>query len=239
MVSFSSLAASLLLAAGVQSHPDSSSRGLKDTMDCAAYPPIMSYHVHITYMLTNKDQIAEATALRDVAQKEFSQLLGPDYKCAGTPADSSGRYDNGKLCMIYDHELDITLGPFPIGEWSMFVPVHYYNRVVPWFVRHRGEFSLLVHPNTGCEYEDHGAWAQWSGDKWNMDFSIFTEGTQTESFNQTLGTLENPSCLADIGSVCAAPSSDQIGLGYAPQVVCCNGLACQCGASQEDLCYCK
>lgn len=40
--------------------------------------------------------------------------------------------DNGKLCMIYDHELDVTLGPFPIGEWSMFVPVHYYNRVVPW-----------------------------------------------------------------------------------------------------------
>ena len=40
--------------------------------------------------------------------------------------------DNGKLCMIYDHELDVTLGPFPIGEWSMFVPVHYYNRIVPW-----------------------------------------------------------------------------------------------------------
>ena len=36
--------------------------------------------------------------------------------------------------MIYDHELDVTLGPFPIGEWSMFVPVHYYNRVVPWYV---------------------------------------------------------------------------------------------------------
>ena len=40
--------------------------------------------------------------------------------------------DNGKLCMIYDHELDITLGPFPIGEWSMFVPTHYMSRVLPW-----------------------------------------------------------------------------------------------------------
>jgi hypothetical protein len=26
--------------------------------------------------------------------------------------------DNGRLCMIYDHELDVTLGPFPVGEWS-------------------------------------------------------------------------------------------------------------------------
>ena len=53
---------------------------------------MQSYHVHITYMLTNEDQIAQAGALRDVAEKEFSQLLGPDYKCTGTAADSSGRY---------------------------------------------------------------------------------------------------------------------------------------------------
>jgi aromatic ring-cleaving dioxygenase len=74
--------------------------------------------------------------------------------------------------MIYDHNLtNDTLGPFAVGEWSkyciaheshmrfsncgsgvvgMFVPVHYYGAVVPWFVSHRGNFSLLVHPNTGC-----------------------------------------------------------------------------------------
>eukprot|EP00602_Paraphysomonas_sp_CaronLab_P001138 CAMPEP_0185019944 /NCGR_PEP_ID=MMETSP1103-20130426/2538_1 /TAXON_ID=36769 /ORGANISM="Paraphysomonas bandaiensis, Strain Caron Lab Isolate" /LENGTH=223 /DNA_ID=CAMNT_0027550529 /DNA_START=194 /DNA_END=867 /DNA_ORIENTATION=- len=154
----------------------------------------MSYHVHITYMLTNKDQIKRAGELREEALVVFADLLGEDPVCRGTSNDPSGRYDNGELCMIYDHELDVTLGPFPVGEWSMFVPVHYYNRVVPWYVQHRGEFSLLVHPNTGCEYEDHSIWAQWSGDKWNLDMSIFTPHTQTESFNQTLGTPENPSC---------------------------------------------
>jgi aromatic ring-cleaving dioxygenase len=56
--------------------------------------------------------------------------------------------------MIYDHNLtNDTLGPFAVGEWSMFVPVHYYNAVVPWFLQNRGQFNLLVHPNTGCEYE--------------------------------------------------------------------------------------
>lgn len=43
-------------------------------------------------MLTNKNQIASAIALRDVAEKEFAQLLGEDYICAGTASDSSGRY---------------------------------------------------------------------------------------------------------------------------------------------------
>jgi aromatic ring-cleaving dioxygenase len=62
--------------------------------------------------------------------------------------------DNGRLCMVYDHNItNDTIGPFAIGEWSMSVPVHYYSAVVPWFTQHRGQFSLLVHPNTGCEYE--------------------------------------------------------------------------------------
>ena len=40
-------------------------------------------------------------------------------------------------------------GPFVSGEWSIFVPVPYYSLVVPWMVQHRGEFSMIVHPNTG------------------------------------------------------------------------------------------
>ena len=43
-------------------------------------------------MLTNEDQIAEAGALREVAEKEFATLLGSDYKCKGTDSDPSGRY---------------------------------------------------------------------------------------------------------------------------------------------------
>ena len=46
-------------------------------------------------------------------------------------------------------------GPFPVGEWSIFVPVPYYALVMPWMLQHRGDFSMIVHPNTGYEYEDH------------------------------------------------------------------------------------
>lgn len=116
---------------------------------------------------------------------------------------------------------------------GMFVPVHYYNAVVPWFLQHRGQFDLLVHPNTGCEYEDHSIWAQWSGPAWNMDMSIFDQWTQTNEFGEYLGTDRNPSCLG-AGGVCAMGS--QSTPGYGPQVVCCAGSACACDSAE---CRCK
>lgn len=62
----------------VSSHPDQYSSSLKDTVDCSNYPTIMSWHVHVTYMLTNDDQIKRATALREEALKDFADLLGED-----------------------------------------------------------------------------------------------------------------------------------------------------------------
>jgi aromatic ring-cleaving dioxygenase len=52
----------------------------------------------------------------------------------------------------------------------MFTPVSYYAEVVAWFTQHYTDtwpgFSLLVHTNTGCEYEDHSKWALWAGTPW-------------------------------------------------------------------------
>jgi len=206
------------------------------TVHCHDYPAVISWHVHVTYMLTNDEQIAEVVALRQLATEHFAPFLGSDPICPGTPDDTSGRYDNGRLCMIHDHDLyNDTLGPFAIGEWSMWVPVHYIGAVVPWFMEHRGQFSLLVHPNTGCEYEDHSIWAQWTGSPWNLDMSIFTQWTQTEEFNHTVGDAANPTCLPS-GQVCAF--GDPTAPGFAPQVSCCSGLACNCAPSDSQ-CICK
>jgi hypothetical protein len=109
--------------------------------------------------------------------------------------------------LIYDHPINETLkgAPFPIGEWSMWVPVAYYQRVVSWYTQHRGDFSLLVHPNTGCENEDHSTWAQWTGQAWPLDMSIFTPLTQTNEFDQKPGTDENPCAFPKL-AMCVALS---------------------------------
>eukprot|EP01039_Chlorochromonas_danica_P000295 gene296-317_t len=204
-------------------------------VDCSqsAFPQPMSYHIHVTYKLTNQKEIADVSAFRDEAIAYFAPYLGDSPVCQGTDSDPSGRYDNGRLCAIYDHDItNTTLGPFAVGEWSFFVPVHYLNALVPWFVSHRANFTLLVHPNTGCENEDHSIWARWVGPPWNMDMSIFTPYTQTESFGQSLGTPENPTCLTR-GGVCSFGQAKT----YGPQVVCCAGSACIC-KTKDDNCYC-
>ncbi len=55
----------------------------------------------------------------------------------------------------------------------MFVPVDYYQLVVPFMTQQYGDelttqLALLVHTNTGCEYEDHSKWALWAGQKWQV-----------------------------------------------------------------------
>lgn len=74
-------------------------------------------------------------------------------------------------------------GPFVSGEWSIFIPLGYYPLITPWLMQNRGNLSMLLHPNTGYEYEDHSIWAMWSGQPWPLDMSIFEQGTQTNEFD--------------------------------------------------------
>ena len=136
-------------------------------------PPALSYHIHIVFDLADPTSLPAAIALRDAAREQFSNLLGPDC---------DGRYDNGRLCLIFDHEISEVLvgGPFFSGEWSMFVPVSYSNAVLFWFTQHYKSVptaSLLLHPNTGYEYEDHGEWALWAGGAQAINMVIFDQGT--------------------------------------------------------------
>jgi len=190
-------------------------------------PPVLSWHTHITYFLTNPDSINGALALRDEAAEYFAQYLGPEC---------DGRYDYGYLCIINDHNFEnetLEGGPFPVGEWSIFVPVPYYSLVVPWMIQHRGDFSLIVHPNTGFEYEDHSIWASWTGLAQPLDMSIFTESTQTNEQGEWRGDAGNPTCMME-STVCG---NNDPAYNATTTVLCCEGLSCACG--DDLLCRCQ
>ena len=195
-------------------------------------PVILSWHVHITYFLTQPDNIQGALDLRARAAEHFAPFLGPEC---------DGRYDYGVLCMINDHNFEnetLAGGPFPVGEWSIFVPVPYYSLVVPWLLQHRGIYSMIVHPNTGLEYEDHSIWAAWSGPAQPLDMSIFDEGVATNEEGHWRGDAGNPTCMA-AGTVCG---DLERAYNATTTVLCCPGLACGCGAGSDDgdnqLCRC-
>lgn len=65
---------------------------LKSNVDCLKTPAPLSYHVHVTYMLTNDKQISDVSAFREVALKHFAPLLGENPVCQGTDVEPSGRY---------------------------------------------------------------------------------------------------------------------------------------------------
>ena len=65
-------------------------------------------------------------------------------------------------------------GPFWTAQYSWFVPVEKLTDAVAWVVRHKGDLDVLVHPNSGCEVEDHTSWAMWGGNKNPIDTSVFS-----------------------------------------------------------------
>lgn len=207
----------LAIAAGAAAHP-TRYPGLQ-AVNCSGPPAILSYHVHVLYDFFSKADTRDALALRGRARQALAPYL---------EEDCPGRYDYGRLCFIDDHDFNSTYkddGPFPVGEWSIFLPVPHYGLVVPWFTQHRGPFSVLVHPNTACEYEDHSDFAVWAGQPWKLNLRVLRQGQQTSEFNQTRGNPGNPTCLA-AGTVCGTAADG-------PLVACC-GLPCVCPSQDSS-----
>ena len=48
-----------------------------------------------------------------------------------------------------------------------------YRTIVPWVMQRRRSLDVLVHPNTGCEAEDHTSWAIWGGQPWRLSLDYF------------------------------------------------------------------
>lgn len=58
---------------------------------------------------------------------------------------------------------DEPVGPHPTAMYQVaFAPAE-LPRVLPWLMLNRGELSVLVHPLTGNDYDDHAHFALWLG----------------------------------------------------------------------------
>lgn len=186
------------------------------------YPFPVSWHVHVTYIINDKNQFDYASNLKKKVKDHFKDYLGPDCRHGE---------DETKMCMIEDHAMDDTIGPFPIGEFSMWFSNSHFNLVMTYFVQNRGELSVLFHPNTGCEYEDHSSWAIWVGEPFPLKMSIFTQNQQTNEFDQFAGNMKNPTCVST-NDVCSSPYFEGSFL------TCCENLYCHCDYAEDNKCKC-
>ena len=95
---------------------------------------ITGYHAHIYY---DKATRGFAERLRQAIGERFETRLGRWH--------------------------DEPVGPHPVAMYQVAFAVAEFPRLVPWLMLNRGELSVLVHPLTGDNYEDHARYPLWLG----------------------------------------------------------------------------
>jgi DOPA 4,5-dioxygenase len=103
-------------------------------MDTAEHGTIEGYHAHVYYTPETK---AVAAHIREEVGKAFSVTLGRWH--------------------------DESVGPHPGSTYQVAFAKDEFARLVPWLMLHREGLSILVHPLTGDEYEDHANFSLWLG----------------------------------------------------------------------------
>ena len=58
---------------------------------------------------------------------------------------------------------DKPVGPHPVSMYQVAFAVAEFPRLVPWLMLNRAGLTILVHPLTGNDYDDHAHYALWLG----------------------------------------------------------------------------
>lgn len=95
---------------------------------------IVGYHAHVYY---DPETRAAAERLRAQLGDGFSVQLGRWH--------------------------DEAVGPHPRSMYQVAFSVAEFPRLVPWLMLNRAGLSVLVHPRTGDDYDDHAHFALWLG----------------------------------------------------------------------------
>jgi DOPA 4,5-dioxygenase len=124
---------------------------------------IYSWHVHIIYWQHVKSHTDGAYKIRDKFIEHFKDNLAKD--------ECDDLFHNDHFCMFEPDRQPV--GPFVTAQWSAYFLPEDFGVVVPWIMQNRGEYDILIHPNTGCELEDHSWWAAWGGKAWPINMDAF------------------------------------------------------------------
>src|SRR5262249_61154886 len=71
---------------------------------------------------------------------------------------------------------DQPVGPHPVSMYQVAFEVAEFPRLVPWLMLNRSGLSVLVHPMTDDEYEDHATHALWLGMPLPLRLEVLRKG---------------------------------------------------------------
>lgn len=114
-------------------------------------PIIKEYHFHTYYFQCNDESKEKALNLYNLI-KDLTAFIAIPHKFNEEP-----------------------VGPHPIGSFETWVPQESFAEAYSWFLLNRGDLSILIHPLTRDEIEDHTVRAVWMGDSLPLDGSPLSE----------------------------------------------------------------
>jgi aromatic ring-cleaving dioxygenase len=71
---------------------------------------------------------------------------------------------------------DAPVGPHPTSMYQVAFAVEELPRLLPWLMLNRQGLSILVHPLTGDDYEDHARFALWLGPPQELRLEVLRRG---------------------------------------------------------------
>lgn len=172
-------------------------RGCDASSDTLPY--IWSYHVHLQWDYLGCKECHE-TAMN--FSDRFIRTFQPDAKMCRRFAFLTDLWNKGSVSPdnIEDHPLaDMCVmstmppgGPFFHAEKGFAISTTMFHRVVPWLMANRplnDKLYIMVHPNSGCQYNDLRHWSMWVGPSVGIFYSILEGCVWASCEDEVLGCI--------------------------------------------------
>ncbi len=97
--------------------------------------------------------------------------------------DDAGRKAAGEIREELDRRFDVELGrwrdepvgPHPRAMYQVKFDVETFATLVPWLSLNHQGLSVLIHPRTGTDLEDHTEYALWLGSQLELRTDVFDD----------------------------------------------------------------
>ncbi|KAJ7162257.1 DOPA-like domain-containing protein [Mycena filopes] len=112
---------------------------------------IKEWHFHIYFHQANAHEHHAAMELRDAVlrlRRDGAFIAVPLFRVNTDP-----------------------IGPHPVGSYEIWAPSETFSSVFSYLCMNRGQLSILVHPLTRNEREDHGLRSAWIGPSFPLDLT--------------------------------------------------------------------
>lgn len=133
-------------------------------------PSIKEYHFHVYWF---QEDTASSKAANDLRKKVVRRVEQGTLVavCHGVTSSMLPGLDDKKVPQVNNGPK----GPHPCGSFEVWVPFEWFDVAMSFFMRERGDLSVLVHPLTKSALLDHTKYAVWLGQPYRLNLSIFGE----------------------------------------------------------------